>query len=44
VAVLGLNQIAFRSPDAAGFVVRDPAGRRLEFVHDDLEVFWREDE
>jgi len=26
------------------FEVRDPEGRRLEFVHDDLGVYWREDE
>jgi catechol 2,3-dioxygenase-like lactoylglutathione lyase family enzyme len=26
------------------FVVRDPDGRPLEFVHDDLGVYWREDE
>ena len=25
-----------------GFLVRDPDGRRIEFVHDDHSVYWRE--
>ena len=25
-----------------GFVVRDPEGRRIEFVHDDRAVYWSE--
>jgi catechol 2,3-dioxygenase-like lactoylglutathione lyase family enzyme len=29
------------TPFSKGFYVRDPDGRRLEFVHDDLGVYWR---
>jgi catechol 2,3-dioxygenase-like lactoylglutathione lyase family enzyme len=30
------------TPWSRGFLVRDPDGRRIEFVHDDRSVYWRE--
>jgi catechol 2,3-dioxygenase-like lactoylglutathione lyase family enzyme len=30
------------TPWSKGFLVHDPDGRRIEFVHDDQSVFWRE--
>ena len=30
------------TPWSKGFLVRDPDGRRIEFVHDDHSVYWRE--
>jgi len=53
VGVLGVNHIAFRTPDAErlrhfyldawsrGLYVRDPDGRRLEITHNDHGAFWR---
>ncbi len=30
------------TPWSKGFLVRDPEGRRIEFVHDNLAVYWTE--
>ena len=30
------------TPWSKGFLVRDPDGRRIEFVHDDRSVYWSE--
>jgi catechol 2,3-dioxygenase-like lactoylglutathione lyase family enzyme len=30
------------TPWSKGFLVRDPDGRRIEFVHNDHSVYWRE--
>jgi len=29
------------TPSSRGFYLRDPDGRRLEFIHDDPGVYWR---
>jgi len=30
------------SPSSRGFYLSDPDGRRLEFIHDEPAVYWRE--
>jgi catechol-2,3-dioxygenase len=31
------------TPHSRGFYVSDPDGRRVEIIHDDHDVFWKED-